>query len=96
VAMRPGGPAEKSPIIRPLVYVFVAQNVTLVASSILRLQLYVEFYLLTYWRIAAFVWMLLVAVGLVLIVMRIWYGHSNAWLVRKNLATLIGTSTSAH
>ena len=91
VAMRPGGPAEKSPIIRPLVYVFVAQNVMLVASSILRLQLYVEVYLLTYWRIAAFVWMLLVAVGLVLIVMRIWYGHSNAWLVRKNLATLIGT-----
>jgi hypothetical protein len=91
VAMRPKGPAEKSPVIRPLVYVFVAQNIVLVASSILRLQLYVEVYLLTYWRIAAFVWMLLVAVGLVLIVARIWYGHSNGWLVRKNLITLIGT-----
>jgi len=91
VAMRPQGAAEKSPIIRPLVYIFVAQNVLLVASSILRLHLYVEVYLLTYWRIAAFVWMLLVATGLVLIVLRIWFGHSNAWLVRKNLAVLIVT-----
>jgi Domain of unknown function (DUF4173) len=91
VAMRPGGPAEKSPVIRPLVYVFVAQNVMLVASSILRLHLYVEVYLLTYWRIAAFVWMLLVAVGLVLIVTRIWFGHSNAWLVRTNMIVLACT-----
>jgi hypothetical protein len=91
VAMRPGGPAEKSPVIRPLVYVFVAQNIMLVASSILRLHLYVEVYLLTYWRIAAFVWMLLVAVGLVLIVARIILGHSNEWLVRTNMIALACT-----
>jgi hypothetical protein len=91
VAMRPGGPAEKSPVIRPLVYVFVAQNVMLVTSSILRLHLYVEVYLLTYWRIAAFVWMLLVAVGLVLIVGRIILGHSNEWLVRTNMIALACT-----
>jgi hypothetical protein len=48
-AMRPGGPAERSPIIRPLVYLWVAQNVMLVISSILRLDLYVEIYSLTYW-----------------------------------------------
>ena len=35
----------------------------LVISSILRLDLYVQTYLLTYWRIAAFIWMLLVAAG---------------------------------
>jgi hypothetical protein len=91
VAMRPGGPAEKSPVIRPLVYVFVAQNVMLVTSSILRLQLYVEVYLLTYWRIAAFVWMLLVAAGLVLILARIILGHSNEWLVRANMIALACT-----
>ena len=33
VAMRPGGPAEKSPVIRPLVYVFVAQM--FIASAII-------------------------------------------------------------
>ena len=87
-AMRPGGPAEHSPIIRPLVYLWVAQNVMLVVSSILRLDLYVEIYSLTYWRIAAFIWMGLVAAGLVLIVARIALHRSNGWLIRANLITL--------
>jgi uncharacterized protein DUF4153 len=91
VAMRPGGPSERSNIIRPLVYIWVAQNVMLVASSILRLQRYVEVYLLTYMRIAAFVWMLLVMVGLVLIVARIVLERSNEWLIHVNLVSLAGT-----
>jgi hypothetical protein len=90
-AMRPGGPAEKSPVIRPLVYLWVAQNVMMVASCILRLHLYVETYLLTTMRLAAFVWMLLVAVGLVLIVARIILEQSNGWLVRMNLISLAAT-----
>ena len=91
VAMRPGGPAEQSTVIRPLVYLWVAQNVMLVISSILRLDIYVEIYLLTYWRIAAFIWMLLVATGLVLIVARIALQRSNAWLIRLNLIAAIAT-----
>jgi hypothetical protein len=90
-AMRPGGPAEASKIIRPLVYLFVAQNVMLVLSSIQRLHLYVEIYLLTYWRLAAFIWMLLVAIGLVLIVARIALGRSDRWLIGANLISLTGT-----
>ena len=88
VAMRPGGPAEKSPVIRPLVYLWVAQNVALVASSILRLDLYVQIYFLTYWRIAAFIWMGLVALGLILIVARIVLDRSNRWLIGANLIVL--------
>ncbi|WYW40619.1 DUF4173 domain-containing protein [Bradyrhizobium ottawaense] len=88
VAMRPGGPAEKSSVIRPLVYLWVGQNVLLVASSILRLDLYVDIYMLTYWRIAAFIWMGLVALGLLLIVARIALGRSNGWLVGVNLTAL--------
>lgn len=88
VAMRPGGPAEKSRVIRPLVYLWVGQNVLLVASSILRLDLYVDVYTLTYWRIAAFIWMGLVALGLILIVARIVLDRSNEWLVGVNLAAL--------
>ncbi|ULK95446.1 DUF4173 domain-containing protein [Bradyrhizobium sp. I71] len=88
VAMRPGGPAEKSKVIRPLVYLWVGQNVLLVASSILRLDLYVDIYMLTYWRIAAFIWMGLVALGLVLIVTRIALNRSNQWLVGANLIAL--------
>ena len=90
-AMRPGGPAEKSKVIRPLVYLWVAQNVLLVASSILRLDLYVQIYMLTYWRVAAFIWMLLVALGLLLIVARIILGRSNRWLIGANLIALTAT-----
>lgn len=90
-AMRPGGPAEQSRVIRPLVYLWVAQNVLLVLSSILRLDLYVQIYLLTWWRVAAFIWMMLVALGLVLIVARIVLNRSNGWLVRANLVTLTAT-----
>ena len=91
VAMRPGGPAEQSKVIRPLVYLWVAQNVLLVMSSILRLDLYVQVYLLTWWRVAAFIWMILVALGLVLIVARIVLNRSNGWLIRANLIALTAT-----
>ena len=87
-AMRAGGPAERVPIIRTLVFLFVAQNVMLVISSILRLDLYVQVYSLTYWRVAALVWMIIVAIGLVLIVARIALNRSNKWLVQANLASL--------
>jgi hypothetical protein len=87
-AMRPGGPAEPSRVIRPLVYLWVAQNVLLVLSSILRLDLYVQIYLLTWWRVAAFIWMGLVAWGLLLILARIVLNRSNDWLIRANLITL--------
>lgn len=90
-AMRPGGPAEQSQVIRPLVYLWVVQNVLLVLSSILRLDLYVQIYLLTWWRVAAFIWMMLVALGLVLIVARIVLNRSNGWLIRANLVTLTAT-----
>jgi hypothetical protein len=88
LATRPGSEAERSPLIRNLVFLWIGQNVLLVISSILRLDLYVEVYSLTYWRVAAFVWMLLVAAGLVLIVVRIITGRSNAWLVGMNLGSL--------
>jgi hypothetical protein len=89
-AMRPGGPAEASRIIRPLLYLWIAQNVMLVLSSIERLNLYVEIYQLTEWRIAAFIWMLLVAIGLVLIVARIVLRRPDEWLIRANLISLMG------
>ncbi|MGE3147699.1 MAG: DUF4173 domain-containing protein [Pseudorhodoplanes sp.] len=91
VAMRPGTEAERSRPIRRLVFLWVAQNVGLVVSSLLRLDLYVEAFSLTYWRLAAFVWMLLVAFGLILIVARIVLRRSNGWLVRMNAGALAVT-----
>lgn len=87
-ALKPGGRIEASPLIRALVYVWILQNVLLVVSSILRLALYVEAYSLTYLRVASFIWMLLVAAGLVLIVLRMARGHSNAWLVSSTAHVL--------
>lgn len=87
-AMRKNGPAEQSVHIRRLVYLWIGQNVLLVISSILRLDLYVQVYSLTEMRIAAGIWMGLVAVGLVLILLRIVLGRSNKWLVTMNLASL--------
>ena len=46
---------------------------------------------LTWWRVAAFIWMVLVALGLVLIVARIALNRSNGWLIRANLITLTAT-----
>ena len=78
-------------MIRPLVYLWVAQNVLLVVSSILRLDLYVQIYLLTWWRVAAFIWMGLVVIGLLLIVARIVLNRPNGWLIRANLIVLTAT-----
>jgi hypothetical protein len=85
------GSARNSRLIRGLILVWTAQNVMLVISSILRLDLYVEVYSLTYWRVAAFIWMLLVAVGLVLIVARMMLDRSNRWLILANTSALAFT-----
>ncbi len=69
-------------------YLWIAQNVWLVISSLLRLKLYVEEYQLSEMRIAAGIWMGLVAVGLVLIVLKIALQRSNKWLVMANMAAL--------
>jgi hypothetical protein len=82
---------SRSRLVRALVFLWISQNVLLVLSSMLRLSLYVDVYTLTEWRCAAFVWMLLVAAGLVLIVARIALGRSNGWLVWSNAAVLAFT-----
>lgn len=87
-AMRPGSATAADRTIRLLVYLWVVQNIVLVLSSILRLDLYVDIYSLTYWRVAAFVWMMLVAAGLVLIMARIALEKPNSWLMNANLLTL--------
>ena len=88
LALRPGTTAATDRGIRFLVYLWIAQNVALVLSAMLRLDLYVDVYALKHLRLAAFVWMALVAVGLVLICVRIAAARSNAWLVGANLVTV--------
>jgi hypothetical protein len=91
IAMRPAGPSERKGAIRPLVLAWVGQNIMLMVSSLLRLDLYVAAYSLTWLRLVAFIWMLLVAIGLVLIVIQISRRKSTNWLVSANAAALVLT-----
>ena len=88
IAMRPGGPAEQSRLIRPLVLAWIGQNILLVVSSNFQLDLYVATFSLTYLRLAAFIWMVLVAVGLLLILVQITLRKPGSWLISANAATL--------
>lgn len=84
VALRPGSTTAASPGVRKLVVLFVAQNLLLVSSSVLRTLDYVEAYGLTQLRLAALAWMALVAVGLVLICVRLLRDRSSSWLINAN------------
>ena len=70
-------------LVRRLLYLWIAQNVVLVVSSILRLDLYVDVYGLTRLRFAAFVWMVVVALGLVLIIMQTVGQRTVGWVLQR-------------
>ena len=89
VTMRPGSSTAASGAIRRLVTLWTAQNVFLVASSILRTLDYIEAYSLTRLRIAALIWMALVALGLILICVRLWRSKSDAWLINANFGAAL-------
>ncbi|WP_337268509.1 DUF4153 domain-containing protein [Oryzifoliimicrobium ureilyticus] len=88
LTMRQDGPGNQSRLLRGLVFAWIAQNILLCLSSLLRLELYVETYSLTEMRVAAAVWMVLIALGLALILLRIIFRYSNEWLVAVNIAAL--------
>lgn len=89
VTMRPGTETAARPLIRALVTIWVAQNVLLVASSMLRTFDYIDAYSLTRLRISALIWMALVGLGLVLICVRMWWNKSDTWLVGANAAAAL-------
>ncbi|WP_336962733.1 DUF4173 domain-containing protein [Sphingobium aquiterrae] len=86
VTLRPGSVTARTAAIRRLVMLWIAQNIFLVASSMLRTLDYIEAYSLTRLRIAALAWMLLVAFGLAAICWRLLRDRSAAWLINANLA----------
>jgi len=82
--------------LRVLLLIWVAQTVVLVASSILRLDLYIGVFGLTVFRVAAFIWMGVVAAGLCLLIWQISRRHTVSWFLPRaavlGLATLYVTS----
>lgn len=89
VALRPGSETEAMRSIRYLIYLWIGQNIFLVLSSIWRTALYIEEYSLTYLRLAALIWMGLVALGLVWLILRIVWTRSSIWLINVNGVTLL-------
>lgn len=67
--------------IGPLLLLWLAQNVVLCGAAALRLDLYVQAYGLTYLRLRAFVWMGLVAGGLMLCLWQVLARRETAWLL---------------
>ncbi|MGP7794818.1 DUF4153 domain-containing protein [Sphingomonas sp. CLY1604] len=88
VTLRPGSAAAASPAARRLVTAWILQNLLLVASSALRLFDYIEAFGMTGLRLAALLWMALVATGLALILWRLLRGRSAAWLINANALAL--------
>jgi hypothetical protein len=88
ITFRVGGAAEKSRWAVILVGLWVGQNILLTVSAGWRLGIYIDVYSLTRLRMAAAVWMALVACGLLWICLRILSHKSNAWLIRRNALTL--------
>ncbi len=75
--------------VRGLLFLWLAQNIALVAGATLRLDLYVGTFGLTYLRVAAFIWMGMVAAGLVLIGAQLLRAKGNGWLLGRMSVLLV-------
>jgi Domain of unknown function (DUF4173) len=83
--------AAESLMVRGLFMAWVGQNVALVMSSLYRLDMYVGEYGLTYLRVYAGIWMVLVAVWLGLIAVQVARGLASGWLVNWSVGLGAGT-----
>lgn len=78
-------------LIRPLLLLWLGQNVILCAAAALRLELYIESFSLTYLRLYALIWMALVAAGLGLIFWQVLRAKGNGWFILHSIG--LGAAT---
>ncbi len=76
--------AEEKPLLRVLLLAWLAQTLALVLASVVRLDLYVDVYGLTRLRLAAFVWMGMVAAGLGVVVWQVAARKNNGWMLVRS------------
>ncbi|MEO0401680.1 MAG: DUF4173 domain-containing protein, partial [Pseudomonadota bacterium] len=74
------------PVVRCLMLAWLVQTLALVFASLWRLDAYVDVYGLTRLRVAAYVWMGLVAAGLLLVVWQIRQDKPAAWMISRSAA----------
>lgn len=77
--------------LKPLMILWLVQNVMLCVSALLRLDLYIDTYGLTYLRVYALIWMALVAIGLGITAWQVQRGHGVRWLLKR--VVLLGGAT---
>ena len=71
-------------MVRVLMMLWLAQTLALVFASVWRLDLYVEAFGLTRLRLAAYIWMGLVAVGLGITAQQVWQDRPAAWMLLRS------------
>lgn len=76
--------------LKPLLLLWLTQNVALSLSAALRLHMCIQACGLTYLRVDALIWMALVAAGLALTGWQVWRGRSNLWLMLRAPALGLG------
>ena len=77
--------------LQPLLILWVGQNIMLSFSAMLRLDLYIGEYGLTYLRTYASIWIGLVGVGLVVVLWHVWRERPSVLLVARLAAMGFGT-----
>ncbi|MCC6372727.1 MAG: DUF4173 domain-containing protein [Bacteroidia bacterium] len=77
---------KHSKTLKLLSYLWVAQNLLMLGSTLVRNNWYIVEYSLTYKRIGVYVWLLLATVGLCILVIKLLKGKSNWYLIKNNLA----------
>jgi hypothetical protein len=76
--------------LRWLLLLWLGQNMVLTVSALLRLDLYVQEFGLTYLRLYAAIWMVLVAAGLGLTAWQVWRDLANRWLLLRMVGMGLG------
>lgn len=82
---------NQHPALKPLLLVWLTQNVLLTLSAVYRLNLYIDTYGLTYLRVYALIWMGLVAIGLAMVAWQVQRGRSSSWLMLRVAVLSVGT-----
>ncbi|MCZ4351025.1 DUF4173 domain-containing protein [Roseovarius aestuarii] len=82
---------QDHPALKPLLLLWLFQNILLTLSAALRLDLYIDAFGLTYLRLHALIWMALVASGLMLVGWQVLRGRSSLWLVLRAAGLGLGT-----
>ena len=82
---------DQNRLLRAALILWLLQTLALVAASVTRLEIYVDVYGLTRLRIAAAIWMLIVAAGLALVIWQVLKRHQTLWMLRR--CAILGLST---